>query len=139
VRPAMLERIRPQAAGWYAGDDIWTSIYGTPLRLATTARRLDVSPAWLCWVGAVPSLELLAGVGVETIRAHDVGLADRVRAPLGLAPEPSPIVRVEAPGAEERLAAAGLRASTRAGAARLSFHLYNTVQDADRAAEALAG
>jgi hypothetical protein len=54
IRPERLEAIRPNAAGWYAGEDVWSSIYGGPLRLATSARRLDVSPAWLCWVGTVP-------------------------------------------------------------------------------------
>ena len=33
--------------------------------------------------------------------------------------------------------AAGIRASTRAGAARLAFHFYNTETDADRATAAL--
>ena len=58
IRPERLEAVRPSAAGWYAGEDVWSSIYGGPLRLAASARRLDVSPAWLCWVGTVPSLEL---------------------------------------------------------------------------------
>jgi selenocysteine lyase/cysteine desulfurase len=138
VRPSMLDRITPHAAGWYAGDDIWSSIYGEPLRLAATARRLDVSPAWLGWVGAVPALDLLERIGVDALHAHGAGLADRLRGHLGLPPAGSAIVRVESPGASERLEAAGIRASTRAGAARLAFHLYNTVDDADRAAEALS-
>jgi selenocysteine lyase/cysteine desulfurase len=138
VRPERLVEVRPNAAGWYAGADIWSSIYGAPLRLARTARRLDVSPAWLCWVGTVPSLELLRRVGVEAIHAHDVALANRVRDGLEMAPTGSAIVCVSDQGAAERLAAAGIRASTRAGAARLSFHLHNTAADADRALEALA-
>jgi selenocysteine lyase/cysteine desulfurase len=137
VRPERLADVRPNAAGWYAGEDVWSSIYGGPLRLAASARRLDVSPAWLSWVGTVPSLELIERTGVEAIRAHDVGLANRLRDGLGMAPGDSAIVCVDAPGAAERLAAAGVRASTRAGAARLSFHLHNTPDDADRALEAL--
>ena len=137
VRRERLADVRPNAAGWYAGEDIWSSIYGGPLRLATTARRLDVSPAWLSWVGTVPSLELLRRIGVETIRAHDVALANRVREGLGMAPADSAIVRVVDAGAAERLRRAGIRASARAGAARLSFHLHNTAADADRALEAL--
>ena len=46
-------------------------------------------------------------------------------------------VAVERPGAADRLAAAGIRASTRAGAARLAFHLHNTDDDVDRALAAL--
>ena len=137
VRPDRLEEIRPNAASWYAGEDIWSSIYGAPLRLATTARRLDVSPAWFSWVGAVPSLELLEAVGIETIQTHNVALANRLRDALGMPSSNSPIVSVPVDGATERLNAAGLRASSRAGAARLSFHLYNTTDDVDRAVEAL--
>jgi selenocysteine lyase/cysteine desulfurase len=138
IRPERLAEIRPHAAGWYAGEDIWSSIYGAPLRLARDARRLDTSPAWMSWVGTVPALALVERMGVETIHAHDVGLANRLRAGLGLPPGDSAIVRVEAPGAPERLAAAGIHASTRAGAARLAFHLHNTEADADLALEALA-
>jgi selenocysteine lyase/cysteine desulfurase len=137
VRPERLEEVRPNAAGWYAGADVWTSIYDAPLRLATSARRLDVSPAWLSWVGTLPALELIAETGVEAIHAHDVGLADRLRAGLGMEPAGSAIVAIDRPGAAERLAAAGIQASTRAGAARLSFHLYNTADDVDRVLTAL--
>jgi len=139
VRPERLAEVRPNAAGWYAGEDIWSSIYGGPLRLASNARRLDVSPAWLSWVGTLPSLELLRDTGIDAIHAHDVALAGRVREGLGLPRSESAIVAVTTPGAAERLAAAGIRASTRAGAARLSFHLHNTPADADRALEALTG
>jgi selenocysteine lyase/cysteine desulfurase len=139
VRPERLAEVRPNAAGWYAGEDIWSSIYGGPLRLAANARRLDVSPVWLSWVGAVPSLELLRDTGIEAIHDHDLALANRVRDGLGMPRGRSAIVAVTAPGAAERLAAAGIRASTRAGAARLSFHLHNTPADADRALEALDG
>ena len=137
VRPERLAEVRPNAAGWYAGEDIWASIYGGPLRLASSARRLDVSPAWLSWVGAVPSLELLRDTGIEAIHAHDLALANRLRDGLGMPRGQSAIVALTMPGAAERLAAAGIRASTRAGAARLSFHLHNTAADADRALEAL--
>ncbi len=129
VRPERLHEIRPLGAGWYAGEDVWSSIYGGPLRLAEDARRLDTSPAWLSWVGTAPSLAHIEAVGVEAVRAHDVGLAGRLRAGLGLAPGDSPIVTVDTPGAAERLDAAGMRASVRGGAARLSFHLHNTEAD----------
>jgi selenocysteine lyase/cysteine desulfurase len=138
IRPERIDELRPNAAGWYAGADIWSSIYGGPLRLAADARRFDVSPAWLCWAGTVPSLLLIERIGVEAIHAHDVGLADRLRAGLGLPPGDSAIVTVDAPGAAERLAAAGVRASSRAGAVRLALHVHNTQADVDLVLEALA-
>lgn len=138
VRPDRLDAILPHAAGWYAGADIWSSIYGAPLRLADDARRLDVSPAWLCWVGTQTSLALIEEVGVAAIHAHDVGLANALRTGLGLPAGDSAIVRLEGEGVAERLLAAGLRVSSRAGAARLSFHLYSTQADVERTLAALA-
>src|SRR4051794_5068933 len=138
VRRGRLEQVPPIAAGWYAGEDRWGSLYGQELPLAHDARRLDVSPAWLSWVAAAPALGLLERVGVEAIHAHDVGLANRFRAGLGLEPGDSAIVATSAPGAAERLGAAGVTAAARAGAFRLSFHLYNDEADVDLALEALA-
>jgi len=43
------------------------------------------------------------------------------------------------PGAAERLAAAGITATSRAGRTRLSFHLYNTAEDLEMAVAALRG
>ena len=139
VRPDRLAMLRPLYAGWYAGDDPWTSIYGPPLRLAKEARRLDISPAWLAWVGTVPSLELLADVGIAAIHRHDVGLANRLRARLGLPAGDSAIVTVRTDRGLPRLRAAGVRAAVRAGAVRVSFHLHNTESDVDTVADVLGG
>ncbi len=135
----LLDRMRPLAANWYAADDPFGRYYEPRLRLAPDARRLDLSPAWFSWVGAAPALEVLLSVGIERIHAHDVALANRFRGGLGLPPGTSAIVAVEAPGAERRLARAGIRAATRAGWLRASFHLYNTEADVDAALAALLG
>jgi selenocysteine lyase/cysteine desulfurase len=137
VRPSLLEAITPTSAGWYAGEDVWSSIYGGPLRLAADARRLDTSPAWFSWVAAAPALELLARLDIAEVCAHDVGLANRFLTSLGLTPGRSAIVTVTRDGAAERLAAAGVRTSVRAGRARLSFHLYSQQDDVDTAVGAL--
>jgi selenocysteine lyase/cysteine desulfurase len=124
-------------AGWWAGDDPHTSYYGPPLRLARDARRLDISPAWFTWVATAPALELIEQVGVEEIRAYDVGLADRFREGLGLPASGSAIVSADVPGAQQRLEAAGVRAAVRGGRLRASFHLYTTEADVDLALNAL--
>ena len=139
IAPERRDELLPHAAGWYAGEDVPSSYYGAPLRLASDARRFDLSPAWLCWVGAAPALALLCEVGAETIHAHDLRMANRLRAGLALPPGDSAIVAVAglAADAAERLAAAGVMASGRDGALRLSCHLYTTERDVDRALEAL--
>ncbi|MFF4880458.1 aminotransferase class V-fold PLP-dependent enzyme [Micromonospora sp. NPDC000668] len=139
LAPALRDRLRPDAAGWYAGRDPHASYYGPPLRLADDARRFDISPAWFSWVGAAPALELIAEIGVPAIQAHDVALANRFLTGLGRAPGESAIVTVDVPDAERRLAAAGIRAAVRAGRVRASFHLYSTEADVDAALTALTG
>ena len=97
------------------------SIYGPPLRLARDARRLDISPAWLAWVGTVAALELLGEVGIAAIHRHDVGLANALR-------RDSAFRRVIRPSSPSTCRRAGTAARgrhqrlLRAGAVRLSFH-----------------
>jgi selenocysteine lyase/cysteine desulfurase len=107
------------------------------MRLADSARRLDTSPAWFSWVGTAAALEVIGQIGVEAIREHDVRLANRFRAGLGLEPSDSAIVSADMPGAEAAFARAGVMAAARAGRLRASFHLYNTEADVDAALAAL--
>jgi selenocysteine lyase/cysteine desulfurase len=137
VRPERLEAVVPVHAGWWAAEKPFGDYYGPPLRLAGSARRLDTSPAWFSWVGTAPALEVIEGIGVERIHEHNVELANRFRAGMGLEPGESAIVSVDVNGAE-RLEEAGIRAAVRAGGLRVSFHLYNTPEHVDAALAALA-
>ncbi|MGI5129072.1 aminotransferase class V-fold PLP-dependent enzyme [Pseudonocardia sp. CA-107938] len=137
VSDAVRERVVPHQAGWFAGDDPWDTVYGLPLRLAPDARALDISPVWFAHVGAAVALPWLATLDRAAVHAHCVGLADALRAELGLPPAGSAIVSVAGAEVGERLAAAGVRSSVRAGAVRLGFHLYNDENDLDRVVAAL--
>ncbi|GAB2667463.1 aminotransferase class V-fold PLP-dependent enzyme [Saccharopolyspora gloriosae] len=129
---------RPNHANWYAGGGM-SSIYGLPLRQAPGGRGLDLSPAWLAQVGAAASLRALAGLDLTRVRAHCAGLADQVRAELGVPAEGSAIVSVPGDDAARKLTDAGIACAARAGKARLSFHLYNTEADVDLVLRALRG
>jgi selenocysteine lyase/cysteine desulfurase len=135
VSDRLLEAAIPHSAGWYAGDDVHASYFGPPLRLASSARRLDVSPAWFSWVGTAPALQLIERVGVASINAHNVSMANRFRAAIGLEPSDSAIVCADLPGAAERLASAGIIAAMRGGRLRTSWHVYNDEGDVDRVLE----
>lgn len=135
VGPGVRDRIRPLAANWYAGEG--DASYGPPLRLAKDARRFDIAVPWFSYVAAAPTLELLLEIGIDAVHEHNVRLANRFRVGLGMTPSDSAIVSVARPDAAERLAAAGIRASVRQGAARLAFHLYTTEADVDAAITAL--
>jgi selenocysteine lyase/cysteine desulfurase len=127
----------PHAANWYAGRQPWQTIYGLPLRLADDARRFDVSPTWFSALGAGLTLPWLAALDRDAVEAHTVGLANTLRAELDLPQADSAIVSLPIEGAAEKLQRAGIRASVRAGAIRVGFHLYNNENDLDRLLDAL--
>jgi len=138
IRSELLDELVPHTAGWYAGENPWASIYGSPLRLAADARRFDVSPAWHAWVAAGPTAELLADLGAAVLHEHAVGLANRFRAGVGLAPGNSAIVSLPVDEhADDAMRTAGVVASMRAGRLRLSFHLSTSAEDVDRAIDVL--
>ncbi len=139
VTPQVASTMRPLHAGWYAGDDVWASCYGPSMDLAGDARRFDVSPAWLTWVGTVPALRLFVDADPGAVRGWGAGLGDALRERLGEAPAGRPVVSL--PDADGRrgaaLKGAGLTVAGRAGMVRLAFHLWNDSDDVDRAARAL--
>jgi selenocysteine lyase/cysteine desulfurase len=127
----------PHAANWYAGQEPWQSIYGLPLRLAPDARRFDASPTWFSALGAGLTLPWLASLDGAAVQAHTVGLAARLRAELALPQQDSAIVSLPIDDAADKLKRAGIRASVRAGAVRVGFHVYNNENDLDRLLDAL--
>lgn len=127
--PAML-------SGWYGGDDPWASCYGPEMALAPDARRFDLSPAWPVWLGAEPALRLFAELDPQLTREHALTCAAAFTGRMGLPTGDSAIVTwPDADGSSlARLTAGGFTASGRAGRARVSFHLWNTPEGAERAA-----
>lgn len=139
IRPDVLSDVVPQMANWSAAQDMWSSLYGLPLRLCDRARRLDSSPVWFAQRAAAVSLPWLAGLDLAAVREHCVGLADAVLAGVGLGSRGSAIIALGLPtSTARRLAETGVTVSTRAGRTRLSFHLYNTTDDVDLVLQALA-
>ncbi len=139
VSDRLLADAVPHSAGWYAGDDVHTSYFGPPLRLAHDARRFDLSPAWFSWVGTAPALELIEEIGVQAIHDHDVALANRFRAGLGMEAANSAIVSAEVPDAAARLERAGIVAAIRGGRLRTAWHVYNDERDVDQVLEVVLG
>lgn len=133
----MFETLVPHAANPFASDDLWSSLYGLPMRLAADARRFDSSPVWFSVLGAGVSLPWVASLDRAAVEAHTVGLANRLRAELELTPVDSAIVSIPVSHTADALQRTGVRASVRAGAVRVGFHLYNTESDLDRLLDAL--
>ncbi|MDH3300548.1 MAG: aminotransferase class V-fold PLP-dependent enzyme [Acidimicrobiia bacterium] len=138
VAPHLWDRMAALAPGWYSGQDPWTSTYRAPFRQADNARRYDVSPAWLCWEGAAPALELLATLDPATVGSHNIGLANRLRTGLGMPPSDSAIVSTDlSPGQVRALDELGVNVASRDGRTRFSFHLYNSEAEVEKTVDAL--
>ena len=138
VRRDRCDFVRPLHAGWWATDDPNGNLFGLPNRISkTSARRIDTSPAWFSWVGAAAALEVIERIGIAAIEAHDMRLARRFCTAMALPDPVSPIVYVDSRAGFTKLLDSGIRASVRGGRVRLSFHLYNTDEDVDRAVAAL--
>lgn len=131
--------LTPLQAGWYAGDDVWTSTYGPAMNLATDARRFDVSPAWQAWIGAEQSIGLFAGLDIAEVWAWTSGLGDALCEAVGIPPQHQAIVTwPDASGGDlKKLIDAGIRVSGRAGRLRASFHLWNDLSDVEAVARVL--
>ncbi|MEO6955218.1 MAG: aminotransferase class V-fold PLP-dependent enzyme [Antricoccus sp.] len=139
VSPECRDSLIPHSAGWFAGQNPWSSVYADTLELADDARRFDVSPAWHSWASLVPSLELVTALGRPVIEEHSVGLANACADRLGLPRPGGPILSVPISGdISPVLERAEITAAIRAGALRLSFYIYNNENDVDRAVEAIA-
>ncbi|MGL5858676.1 MAG: aminotransferase class V-fold PLP-dependent enzyme [Angustibacter sp.] len=135
------EALRPITANWYAGQAVWESCYGPHMQLAADARRFDLSPAWLSWIGTVPSLELFAALPVQYARQHGADLADTLRRALDMPPQGRPVVALDDPDGRraDLLAEAGCTVAGRAGRVRIAFHLWNDETDVHMVVRALRG
>ncbi len=139
VSDKAMSTLTPVYAGWYAGESVWDSVYGPSMHLASDARRFDVSPSWLTWVGAAAAGSLFAHEPVEVLGAHGIGLANELRSRISMASCSSPVISLPDPeGTKARACAnAGVTAASRGGAVRIGFHLWNTPADVDLVAGAL--
>ncbi len=131
--------LTPLQAGWYAGDDVWTSTYGPAMHLAADARRFDVSPAWQAWIGAEPAIGLFAALDIAEVWAFTSGLGDALCEAVGIPAQRQAIVTwPDTSGGDlKKLIDAGIRVSGRAGRLRASFHLWNDLSDVEAVARVL--
>ena len=151
ARREIAERARPSAVGWWGVMDPF-AFDVEHLAYGTGARRFEYgTPAVAAIYAARAGLELLAKVGIATVRERHMLLSQRlvdgaiaqgwtVRCPR-VAAERTAIVTLEHPDpqrAVDALRAQGVICDSRPGLIRLSPHYFNTAQEMDRALELLA-
>jgi selenocysteine lyase/cysteine desulfurase len=131
--------MKPLQAGWYAGEDVWGSCYAPEMKLAASARRYDVSPVWPSWAGAEPAIKMFSELDIAEIWARVSRLGDLLCDGLEVPQQHQAIVTwPDADGKDlQRLSAAGVQVSGRAGRLRASFHLWNDESDVEAVLAAL--
>ncbi len=127
-------------ANWRATDGRYDRFFGGALTLAGDAARFDVSAAWLPWIGAATSLDLLCEWSLGGALAGSTQMAARIAEGLDVEWGGSSIVCAPISDADAALAAldAGrVKASVRGDSIRLSSHVYTTDRDLDRVVDVL--
>ena len=152
VRRELIPALPPADVGWlaYEGTDDFTRLTAYDTTLRADARRYElVTLPFQDFAGMNASLGLLLEVGIETIQAYlravtrpvlawAASRGVRLTSPAG--EHGSAIVGIELPdaaAAHRALKAAGIVATVREGAIRLSPHLYNTPAEMERVVEVL--
>lgn len=152
VRRELIRELRPAVTGWMAfeGTDDFSRLTQYNDTLRGDARRFElITLPYQEFAGMNVSLELLRSIGIDRVGRHiqslhapvlewAAGHGVRVVSPTGK--HGSGILCVEPPdvGAAYRaLKAAGVVASLREGAIRLSPHFFNTIEEMKRVVEVL--
>jgi selenocysteine lyase/cysteine desulfurase len=148
VRKELISSLVPTVTGWFAQANPFA--YDPKLfDLSPTARRFESgSPSVPNVYAALPGFQLLQEIGLENVAvhirklaqsllsyAHDLGI--RVKTPADSA---GPLVVLQCKDSTllvEKLAESSIVASNRHDGLRISFHVYNTVDDVKAVVEVL--
>jgi selenocysteine lyase/cysteine desulfurase len=148
VREELISSLVPTITGWFAQTNPF-AFDPQHIDFSPTARRFESgSPSVPNVYAAVPGLELLGEIGMENVASHiqkltqsllrcarDLGI--RAKTPPGSV---GPLVVFECKDSTwlvEKLAESGIVASNRHDGLRISFHVYNTLDDVKAVGEVL--
>jgi len=148
VRKELLSSLAPTVTGWFGQANPF-AYNPQHFELSPTARRFESgSPSVPNVYGAVPGLRMLQEIGMDQVASHVEKLAqallNRTRE-LGVltktpAESAGPLVVLQCRDSAQLLQALaqnGILASSRFDGLRISFHVYNTLDDVDAVAEVL--
>lgn len=147
VADRRIEEMTPVLSGWKSSD-LPHGYFGGDLAVPDTARRLDTSPAWFSWIGAVAALEVLESVDRTQVERHvlDASAAfTRGAVERGFTvsetEQASHISVVHAPEDVDlsALSLAGVRAGVTGGRLRAAFHYFVSHEDVEAVLDALDG
>ncbi len=148
VREELIPSLCPTVTGWFGQANPF-AYNPQHFELSPTARRFETgSPSVPNVYGAMPGFRLLEGIGVERVASHVGNLAQallhrarelgiRTKTPAGSV---GPLVVLECLDSAlllQALAQNGIVASNRFDGLRISFHVYNTLEDVNAVVDVL--
>lgn len=148
VRRELIPSLAPTVTGWFGQKDPF-AYNPQHLELSPTARRFESgSPSVPNVYGAIPGFQMLEEIGMEEVAGHVEKLAqellNRTRELGILTKTPSrsvgPLVVLQCRDSTrllQILAQNGIVASNRFDGLRISFHVYNTLDDVNAVADVL--
>jgi selenocysteine lyase/cysteine desulfurase len=148
VRKELIPTLAPSVTGWFAQTNPFT--YNPQhFELSPTARRFESgTPSIPNVYGAVRGLQLLQKIGMDEVADHVRNLTQallRSAVDLGIvaktpADSAGPLVVLQSRDSNvlvQKLAESGIVASSRFDGLRISFHVYNTMDDVSAVTEIL--
>jgi selenocysteine lyase/cysteine desulfurase len=148
VRKELISSLVPTVTGWFAQTNPF-AFDPQHIDLSPTARRFESgSPSVPNVYAAVPGFELLREIGMENVAGHIRRLAQSLLScvrDLGIraktpADSAGPLVVLQCKDSTllvQKLAESGIVASNRHDGLRISFHVYNTMDDVKAVVEVL--
>jgi selenocysteine lyase/cysteine desulfurase len=148
VKESLIESLRPTVTGSFAQRTLFQDSLKN-FEPATTARRYEMgTPAMPSVYGSAPALEFLAEIGLANVAAHVKKLRNALgeglralqiplKTPLDNA---GPMLVVRTTNAEAvagKLAERNIIVSSKFDGLRISFHVYNTLEDVHAVLESL--
>lgn len=149
VAPHWQGSMVPPQPSWKSTDPPF-GYFGAPASLPESAGRLDTSPAWLAWIGAIPALEAVLALPRPAVEAHCVRLARAWREEAesmgyrAIGPATESHIAVVDIGARDpaRLAAAFRRQAVKitinGSRLRIGVHYFNDSSDIERSLEVMS-
>jgi selenocysteine lyase/cysteine desulfurase len=140
VKESLIEKLRPSITGAFAQKVLFQDSLKN-FEPALTARRYEMgTPAMPSIYGSAPGLDLLQEIGLANVAGHIKKLRDALakglkalQIPLKTPLEnPGPMLVVRSPNAEKlsaKFAETNIIASAKFDGLRISFHVYNTLDD----------
>ncbi len=137
INPSHIDELEPEDVGWFSHENPFEFDIRN-FRYAAGARKFwGGTPSISPYAFALGGLRTITKIGVKNIRAHNIELMKIVHPGVNPAINGGTLCLPITDDVDAKLTAEGCQFDRRGDIARLSFHIYNTIDEAMRVSEIL--